>query len=191
VRRPFFWIGLVGLVVAIPLGWWLAHPRPRLPVLGEIPRFALTDQDGRPFDDARLRGRVTIVNFVFTTCPTVCPTLSAKMARLQRETRAQLLSISVDPTSDTPPVLKAYGAKFAQDPARWSFVTGSYEAVERAVVDGFHVFMGREPRDAGGGFDVVHGEKFALVDGAGRIRGYYDAIDADLARLVRDAGGLE
>lgn len=166
-----------------------------LPVLGTVPPFALTDEENRPFDLARLKGNVSVVNFVFTSCPTVCPMLTSRMAALQGRLgdvpAVRHVSFSVDPNTDTPEVLKAYGARFKQDPARWRFVTGPFEAIETAVVDGFRIHLGREQADAGGGFyDVVHGEHFVLVDRAGRIRGYYRAETEALDQLERDARRL-
>jgi len=103
----------------------------------------------------------------------------------------RLVSFSVDPENDTPPVLAAYAAKAGADRARWSFVTGGADDVMRAVVLGFKVSAAKIERGAGD-YDVTHGDWFVLVDRAGGIRGYY-AVDAapDLDRLFEDAAALD
>lgn len=198
--RPAVWGVLVALSFLVP--FWLRPRAPELPVLGEVPSLALTDQAGRPFTRASLEGRVTIANFIFTSCPTICPVLTGKMRGLVERTQGASLgfvSFSVDPDNDTPAVLAAYGQKHGADFARWSFVTGPREALEKAVVDGFKVGIDRTRRAGGGGegggaepdvWDIVHGEHFVLVDAAGRIRGYYRAEPATMDALVRDATGL-
>jgi len=197
-KRAWFWTWLVSVpLLIVGANRWLDARRESLPVLGTLPAWSLVDQDATPYGRDRLEGHVTVVNFIFTLCPTVCPVLTARMRDVQKATEAdgagiRLLSISVDPGTDTPEVLTAYASKFGRDPARWDFLTGPYEAVEKVVVDGFHQYLGREPRDAGSGefFDIVHGEKFVLVDASGRLRGFYDTSPDELARLVRHARAL-
>jgi protein SCO1/2 len=196
---PAAWVVVVVAAFLVP--FW-ARPRgPELPVLGEVPALALTDQAGRPFTRASLEGRVTVANFIFTSCPTICPALTGKMRGLVERMGAgpvRFVSFSVDPDNDTPAVLAAYGRKHGADFARWTFVTGPREALERAVVEGFKVGIDRTRRDAGGEpggaepdvWDIVHGEHFVLVDGAGRIRGYYRAEPETMDALARDAAGL-
>jgi protoheme IX farnesyltransferase len=169
---------------------------PPLPVLGKLPGFSIVDQSGQAVGPELLAGRPTAVNFIFTTCPTICPLLTKKMATLQARstgTALRLLSFTVDPETDTPPVLADYGRKFGADFARWRFVTGPREAIDQAVVDGFKIALIREKKagDEPDLWDIVHGEKIVLVDGEAQIRGYYDADEAGLSRLLADAKQLE
>ena len=105
-----------------------------------IPDVELLDQDGRTvrFYSDLVRGRVVAVNFIFTTCTTICPPLGATFARVQRELGAragrdvQLISISVDPVIDTPERLKAWGEKFKAGPG-WTFVTGSKPQIDELL----------------------------------------------------------
>ncbi|MBL9213356.1 MAG: SCO family protein [Opitutaceae bacterium] len=106
--------------------------------IGEVvPRFALFDQDGNVFRIDHLRGRRVILNFIFTRCPiaTMCPAATARMIALQRRALEQkvpdlhLVSISLDPTYDTPPVLKGYAAARGIDTRTFSFLTGPESAV--------------------------------------------------------------
>jgi protein SCO1/2 len=167
----------------------------QLDVLGQVPDLALRDQTGAALRTADLAGRVLIVNFIFTRCPTVCPVTSRKMKRLGAELAGEpavmLLSISVDPEHDTPEVLRAFAARYAADPARWRFLTGEAEALRRAVEQGFKLGLSRRGALADGTPDIVHDLHFVLVDRRLRIRGYYDSSEADrLAALARDARRL-
>ena len=97
----------------------------QLPVIFNAPTFNLLDQNDRPMGSADLRGRPYICQFIFTTCPSICPMMMAKMARLQPSTdpRVQLVSFSVDPDHDRPAILKAKADSLDADPKRWHFLT--------------------------------------------------------------------
>jgi protein SCO1/2 len=189
---------LVVLVATASLAVAAVSMRPRraLPVYGYVPDFALVDQRGAPFTTASMAGHVSVVDFIFTRCPASCPRLTATMAdlqgRLAREhSGARLVSFSVDPENDTPPVLGAYAGRAGADPARWSFVTGPADDVERAVVLGFKVSAARIEKNAGD-YEVTHGNWFVLVDARGAVRGYYATDEAGtLDGLVRDVRSLE
>jgi protein SCO1/2 len=117
-----------------------APDQPRPAARMSIPDVALLDQDGRPlrFYTDLVRGKVVVVNFIFTTCTTICPPLGATFARLQKELGAragrdvQLISISVDPATDTPERLKAWGEKFHAGPG-WTLVTGAKPQVDELL----------------------------------------------------------
>ncbi len=164
-----------------------------LPRLGTIPEMSLVDQDGESFAREDLVGRTSIVDFVFTRCPAICPLLSEKMAQLQDRFEGagddvQLLSISVDPDHDTPAVLSEYAARYEADPERWRFLTGDADEVNRVVVRGFRQAMG-EPVETEAGIDVMHSSHFVLVDRDGEIRGYFandpEGTDALLKAVER------
>ena len=93
------------------------------------------DERGAPFANDAMLGHVSVVDFVFTRCPSSCPRLTARMGELQARLKkdgsdARLVSFSVDPENDTPPVLAAYAAKAGAEPGRWTFVTGPVERRE-------------------------------------------------------------
>jgi protein SCO1/2 len=193
VGRPLAWALAIGLLAAWPVAWTLRTPLPPPPpVLGVIPPFELTGQDGRPFGSRDLAGRVWIASFVFTRCETVCPAITRQMTRIQARTRnlepaLHLVSISVDPRHDTPARLAEYARAARASPRMWTFLTGPAEAVQETVVRGLKVHMGEETQVG----DVSHGTHLVLVDGAARIRGYYDPDDPDAVdRVVRDAALL-
>ena len=194
VGRPLFWLVLVATVAGWPAFWAIRTRMPDPPpVLGTLPAFRLTDQAGRPFGSDDLAGRVWVASFIFTRCPTACPAITRQMARVQGRTRnlepaLHLVSFSVDPGFDTPERLAAYAGAHRASPRMWTFLTGPAEAVRETVERGLRVSMGDASDDPA---DVSHGTHLVLVDGAARIRGYYDPAAPDtLDRLVRDAALL-
>jgi cytochrome oxidase Cu insertion factor (SCO1/SenC/PrrC family) len=102
-----------------------------------IPDTIVYDQDGKKlrFYSDLVKGKTVAINFIFTTCTTICPPLTATFRKLQQElggrngSDVQLISISVDPTTDVPERLKAFSAKFNAGPG-WSFVTGDKQEVD-------------------------------------------------------------
>ena len=94
--------------------------------LGVVPAWSMTAEDGKPIGTAQLQGKTWVVNFLFTSCPTSCPPLARATARLQERIRAllpkgevppvQIVSISVDPETDTPPVLAKMSAAPVENP---------------------------------------------------------------------------
>ena len=170
-----------------------AHrPRPALPRYGHVPSFQLLDQHADPFSDRTMLGHVSVVDFIFTRCASSCPRLTARMGelqgRLEREhSDARLVSFSVDPENDTPPVLAEYAARAHADVRRWSFLTGPVEDVKAAVVSGFKVALEKQPRAGSSEYDVTHGDWFVLVDAGGDLRGYYATDDdKEFQALVDD-----
>jgi protein SCO1/2 len=194
--RPALWAIVLAALSAWPLVWSLRTPVPaEPPVLGSVPRFVLTDQHGRPFGSDDLAGRVWVASFVFTRCPTICPRVTAQMSRVQDRGRSlepalHLVSFSVDPEHDTPARLAEYARAHRASPRMWSFLTGPADEVQRTVERGLRVSMGRGEADLPPGA-ISHGTHLALVDRAGRIRGYYDPEAPDVVdRVVRDAAVL-
>jgi protein SCO1/2 len=163
---------------------------------GQVPTFSFTDQTGKTVTNADLRGKVWVANFVFTRCPSVCPMLTAKFqafqGKLGKLPGVRFVSISVDPSYDTPQVLAEYAARFSADATRWQFLTGPLAEIEKTVVSGFKVHMGKPETSATNPtlIEIMHGEHFVLVDRAGVIRGYYRSDQAGLAELEDDVREL-
>jgi protein SCO1 len=196
IRRTVVFLGGIALALALALVARAMRPPPRLPVFGAVPPFHLLDQRGAPYANDALFGHVDVIDFVFTRCPSSCPRLTARMGELQaRLTRdhssVRLVSFSVDPENDTPPVLSAYATQAGADPARWTFVTGPVNDVMGAVVLGFKISAAKVATGAND-YDVTHGNWFVLTDRAGAIRGYYPTEEAaDFERLASDAERLD
>lgn len=163
-----------------------------------VPKYVFTNQDGREVSHRDYAGKIHVVDFFFTSCPSICPIMSSQMARLQEMLRAeellgdvQLLSHTVDPLRDTLPALQAYAAMMNADLRHWNFVRGTPEATYRHAEQGY--LMTAFPSDtAAGGF--FHTDQFALLDGERHIRGYYDGTSTssvdqlfeDIQRLLRE-----
>jgi protein SCO1/2 len=184
--------------VAAVVFLWPRKPPPEPPaVISSVPDFRLTDQEGKGFDSATaLRGKPWIANFIFTRCTTVCPVFTARMAQVDKLARERklatwLVSFSVDPDHDTPEVLKAYAAERGVSTERWSFLTGKTDEITRTVTGALKMHVEK----VGGkpvGESIMHGTHFVLVDGAMKVRGYYNLSDADaLDRLLSDLSRVQ
>ena len=187
---------LIPLVTAAALFWLrqlqvnALSNRP-LPSYGSVPNFELVNQDAQPFGSKQLAGKIWIADFIFTTCRGPCPIISTRMSEVQKpleKSDVHLVSFSVDPETDTPPVLRAYADKLRKEPFRWDFLTGSRDAIASISRDGFKLGIseGQEP-----GSGPVHSTRFVLVDRRGAIRGYYDALAPDgVTSLLADTNHL-
>ncbi len=169
--------------------------------LTELGDFSFTDHTGAALTARELRGRIVIANFIFTRCPTVCPVFSAKMRRVQERTEdakhhLKLLSITADPTYDTPEVLAEYADEYHADAERWRFATGNPEDVRRIASEGLKVALDQAGEFDSGVPNILHSEHFILIDHQLRIRGYYHSGDpirietmlVDARRLIVQAG---
>ena len=167
-----------------------------LPELGHVGAFSLVNQQGETLSADSLRGKVWVAAFFFTRCPTICPRITRRMRAFQVAAQssaqpATLVSFSVDPDNDTPPVLLEYATHYGADLRSWSFLTGDLEVVKRTVVDGFKLALDgkADPGAENGG--IIHGSHLVLVDRQLGIRGYYRTDDEDdMTRLLEDAGRL-
>jgi cytochrome oxidase Cu insertion factor (SCO1/SenC/PrrC family) len=153
---------LVGLALAgiLVMGVWTAEAgaarvrgsKDALQPLWKAPDFALIERSGRLLTKADLLGKVWIANFIFTRCVDTCPLGSNRMAQLQKtfaaEEDVRLVSITVDPTHDTPPVLARYAEKIGAHPQRWFFLTGNKDQIYRLAREGFRMGV-KDPNDDG------------------------------------------
>lgn len=154
-----------------------------------IEDFEYTNQNGEPFGLADLKGKVWVANFIFTNCETVCPPITANMARIQRMLeeegldKVELVSFSVDPEVDTPDVLKAFASHFTEDLHNWHFLTGYVQKhIEQFAKENFK-FQVYKPEDDD---QVIHGTDLFLVNQDGIIVKYYSALDVPYEELLSD-----
>lgn len=152
-----------------------------------IPDFTFTNQEGKSIGRKEMEGKVTIVDFFFTSCPSICPVMSREMERVndmfRDEPKVQIMSISIDPEYDTPQILKTYADEHNAIPDKWHFLSGPKDITYQLARCGFVL-----PTLDGNGVpdDFVHSDKFILIDELGRIRGYYSGTnreDVDLLML--------
>jgi protein SCO1/2 len=141
--------------------------------------FSLTDSAGRTVTRRDLDGKILAVSFLFTGCGVTCPEVSSHMAKIQQLTAGlpdvRLLSLTVDPRSDTPPVLAKWGARYGADTNRWLLLTGRKAALEQLIRTSF---LASAPGDPFNSMpcDFAGTERIALVDRHGQIRIYYDGL---------------
>ena len=184
-----FWLLFTGASVFWYLHSMTAH-RTNLPTIGIVPQFTLTAQDHRTVQTNDLEGKVTIADFIFTSCAGPCPIMSATMSEMQekiaRKRKIQFVSFSVDPETDSPDVLASYAAQYHADPARWTFLTGSKDKIFHLTREGFHLAVEADSNA------VTHSTKFILIDKKAVIRGYYDSDEREaVEKLLADADALE
>ena len=198
--------GLLVLVMVsvIGAGWWKRdgrytaqghveiHPLDAGPkpgdVLYNVPAFSLVDQNEQPVTDQTLCGKPWVAAFIFTKCAGPCPMMSANMAKLQQRVAhpdLKLVSFTVDPQRDTPAVLKQYAHTLGANESRWSFLTGSSDAMT-AVAKGMLLPFMPASADA----DITHSTKFLLVDESGGVRGVYSSDAEGMEQLATDAAKL-
>ena len=167
--------------------WGCTGDKP-LVAQGSLGEFTLKNQQDQPVTRETLKDKVWIADFIFTSCPTICPKLTQQMRWLQaqlaeRETQPLFLSFSVDPERDTPPVLAKYVKDQKVDDRNWLFLTGEIESVKKLVVEDLKLAMGEDPKDPE---NILHGSHFIL--GRGEVLyGYYRSDKRGLKRLVQDA----
>lgn len=197
LRRGLLWGLLVAALLAVTaaaLVQRFRRPAPP-PVLGQLPEFTLTNRNGRPVSLGDLSGTPWVADFIFTRCPASCPMMTARMARLARDLPKGLpvrfVSFSVEPDHDTPEVLQKYAESFAA-PDHWLFLTGTREQILHLTTKGF--LLGLEltpPPGMASPEPILHSTRFVLVDGEGRIRGYYEAFDEEsMKKLMADLRAL-
>jgi protein SCO1/2 len=193
--NPWNWLILVVLFCTFHITRAVTRDPPVPPALRlPLPAFELTNQRGERFTLDDLKGRVWVADFVFTSCPTVCPKLTKRMGEIQHRSRNlgsafHLVTFTVDPENDTPERLAEYAKANRANPGRWTFLTGPLGQLETTVVKGFKMAMGKEETSPGI-FEIFHGERLVLVDKEGSIRGYYEATDESIKVLMRDIGIL-
>ncbi|WP_078550585.1 SCO family protein [Litchfieldia alkalitelluris] len=141
--------------------------------------FEFTDQDGSAFGSSNLEGKVWVANFIFTNCNTVCPPMTAHMAKLQQMledegVQAELVSFTVDPEVDNPDTLKSFANNFDADFANWHFLTGySQKEIEDFAKENFATLV-RKPADQE---QVMHGTSFYVVDQNGNLVESYSGVE--------------
>ena len=159
-----------------------------LMVIGPAPKFSLTSHNNKTITNADYAGKVYVLEFFFSTCPSICPQMNRNMLDIQQKFFGNpnfgIASITIDPAHDTPAVLKEYAETLGAKSDNWHFLTGDKEYIYNLANKGFNVYAGENSK-ADGGFE--HSGLFALIDKKGNIRCrkdeynnpimYYDGIE--------------
>lgn len=204
--EKLFLVIVIVLAIIVSVGSWVAaavlshHDQPR-GLAPDRPRqltdFSLTDSTGRTVTRADLEGKVLAVSFLFTSCALTCPAVSERMGQIQQllanQTDIRLLSLTVDPRTDTPSALAKWGARYGADTNRWLLLTGSKATLYGLIGVSFLATDASDP------FNYMPGnftgtERIAVVDKQGHIRAYFDgtrpettaAVAAEMERLEHE-----
>lgn len=166
----------------------------------KVPPFSFVNQDGKAVDNGTFAGKVYVVEFFFTNCPTICPVMTQNTVLIQNKFYSHpnfgIASISIDPERDTPEVLKAYAKEKGATLHSWHFLTGDAKKIIDFSNKGFRLYAGANQKAAGG---FEHSGLFALVDKNGYIRSrtvrvgdhenpikYYDGLDAKAIEMLKE-----
>lgn len=164
--------------------------------IGPAPEFELINQDNIKISNADYKDKVYVLEFFFTTCPTICPKMNLSMMEIQNKFFGNpnfgLVSITIDPIHDTPEVLKEHAKLLGVKSSNWNFLTGSKEYIYNISNKGFNLYAGENSK-VNGGFE--HSGLFALIDKNGIIRCrkddygnpilYYDGLDKKAVRNIQ------
>ena len=149
--------------------------KPRLAKIGKVPEFSFTNQNQKTITNQSYHNKVYIVEFFFTTCPSICPIMNQNMVKIQDQffgnPNLGIASLTIDPITDTPEVLKEYAIQYKITNPNWNLLTGDKEAIYKVANSGFNLYVGENPQ-VDGGFE--HSGFFALVDQEGNIRSRFD-----------------
>ena len=159
------------------------------PLEWKIEDFNFTNQDNEEMGLADLKGEVWLADFIFTNCTTVCLPMTANMVDLQNQFKeqgldVQIVSFSVDPTIDSPEILKSYAENYGADFASWNLLTGySPEKIDAFAMENFKTIARKPANDD----QVLHGTSFFLVDKNGVIMKDYNGVNPPVEEIIADA----
>ncbi len=165
--------------------------------IGPVPKFELTDQNNAKISDKSYLGKVYVIEFFFSTCPSICPIMNKNMKDIQKEFSKEsnfgVASITINPENDTVEVLKEHANQLGITSPNWHFLTGDKEYILSLANKGFNLYAA-ENKKVNGGFE--HSGLFALVDKEGKIRCrkdnqgnpilYYDGLEAKGVKEIKE-----
>ncbi|RKS15348.1 SCO family protein [Flavobacterium sp. 120] len=164
--------------------------------IGPAPKFELINQDNKKITNETYKGKVYVLEFFFSTCPTICPKMNESMLVLEKSFFGNpnfgIVSITIDPEHDTPQVLKEHANLLGVKSSNWNFLTGDKAYIFNLANKGFNLYAGENKKVAGG---FEHSGLFALIDKNGNIRCrnddfgnpilYYDGLDKKGVRNIQ------
>ncbi len=175
----------------------LVTPKVTLPMWSKegLPDFECVNQANQPVRKADLVGGPWIASFIFTRCAGTCPKVVNQLRVLQdrlADVPVRFVSFSVQPENDTPEVLARYAKNLGADEAKWLFLTGDKQVIDRLITTGFmqYVAPSRAPIPEPG-WEVEHSNNVCLVDAKGVVVGKYNSLnDGEISLLRRDVAKL-
>ena len=152
--------------------------------------FRFENQDGVWITDADMKGKISVVEYFFTTCKSICPIMNSQMKRIQKkftnQTEVRIFSFTVDPDTDTVAQMKRYASAHKAKAGQWHFLTGKKADLYGLARRSFFVLKPAEAQNLGdAGSDFIHTNNFVLIDKQLRIRGYYDGTNPEEVSLLQ------
>jgi protein SCO1/2 len=152
--------------------------------------FRFENQDGQWITEAAMKGHVSVVEYFFTTCKSICPIMNSQMQRIQKkfaqQPQVRIFSFTVDPETDTVAQMKRYATAHRAKSGQWHFLTGDKSALYTLARRSFFVLKPAEAQNLGdAGSDFIHTNNFVLIDKQLRIRGYYDGTNPKEVSLLQ------
>ena len=169
-------LGLIlALVIIVPLlvYIWRNQTNEELFQVMEVPEFELTNQNNQTISDQDMLGKVYVVEFFFTNCPTICPIMNQNLKEVEKaisDSNFGVISITIDPKRDTPENLKIHADRLGIQNPNWHFLTGDRDYIYKLSTE-FNIYVGKDVSTAEG---LNHSGKIALVDKNGKIRSRFD-----------------
>jgi len=172
---------------------WITHDDLKTREIHTIDTFTFRDQSNNLISNKDFDGKIYISNFFFTTCPGICPQMTANMALLQEaykdDNRIKLISHTVTPWIDTVKQLQRYASEYDVIPEKWHLVTGDKQEIYDLARNAY--FAEKEIGLQLSSDDFLHTENFILVDSQRHIRGIYNGtILNEIDRIKRDISTL-
>jgi protein SCO1 len=165
-------------------------------VAKKVPPFSFTDQNGNTITNKDYEGKVYVVEFFFTTCPTICPRMSKNLVQIQNSFDGfkdfGVASFTINPEYDTPEVLKKYATQYGITNPNWHLLTGNIDVIYKLANQGFNLYTAKDA-EVEGGFE--HSGNFALIDKNGFIRSriangnpiiYYNGMISESDKMDED-----
>ena len=180
------WVGVGLLIVILAVAAVLSRVEPKRggaaapPVLGQVADFTLTNQSGQAVTLTNLLGQVWVADIIFTSCAGPCPRMTKQMKALQdglpSGSDARLITLTTDPGTDTPSVLKSYAARFGANPDRWMFLTGTKKEIAALAIGSLKLTaIEKKPEERENPQDLfIHSTIFVVVDKRARLRGVFE-----------------
>ncbi|MEO6346491.1 MAG: SCO family protein, partial [Aquaticitalea sp.] len=142
----------------------------------KVPSFSFTDQKGNTISNKDYEGKVYVIEFFFTTCPTICPRMNANLVQVQNTFNGfdnfGVASFTINPENDTPQILEEYAKHYGITNPNWHLMTGNQDTIYKLANEGFNLYTAKDG-EVDGGFE--HSGNLALIDKDGFIRSRTDA----------------
>jgi len=190
--RIFFYAFVIILALGLGANWIIekALNSHEIPLIKPVPEFSFVNHKGKSFSNDNFQNKITVLDFMFTSCTGPCPLMTLNMSKLyeafSNEREVQFVSITVDPTTDDQKKLDEYSDLIGVHDDRWHFLWSDLDSIKGLKRNGFMLFSDNLPQG--------HAIKFVLIDQNGNIRKYFDGTDdssqeilkKDIVQLLKD-----